>query len=133
MNELTLYHGSQKIIRTPVFGEGNPRNDYGLGFYCTESLELAKEWACTEESSGYANAYHFDMTDLSVLNFSGEEYNILSWLSILLQNRISKYRMTLLPKAKTTCWSVFCRIIRSSMSSSAIAPTIRIFRLPTLF
>ena len=90
MNELTLYHGSQKIIRTPVFGEGNPRNDYGLGFYCTESLELAKEWACTEESSGYANAYHFDMTDLSVLNFSGEEYNILSWLSILLQNRIFK-------------------------------------------
>lgn len=78
MNELTLYHGSQKIIRTPVFGEGNPRNDYGLGFYCTESLELAKEWACTEESSGYANAYHFDMTDLSVLNLSGEEYNILS-------------------------------------------------------
>ena len=76
MNELTLYHGSQKIIRTPVFGEGNPRNDYGLGFYCTESLELAKEWACTEESSGYANAYHFDMTDLSVLNLSGEEYNI---------------------------------------------------------
>ena len=30
------------------------------------------------------------MTDLSVLNLSGEEYNILSWLSILLQNRIFK-------------------------------------------
>ena len=39
-----LYHGSQRIIKTPVFGEGNPRNDYGLGFYCTESPELAKEW-----------------------------------------------------------------------------------------
>ncbi len=100
MNESTLYHGSQKIIRTPVFGEGNPRNDYGLGFYCTESLELAKEWACTEENSGYANAYRFDMTDLSVLNLSDKEYNILNWLSILLQNRIFKISNDLASEGK---------------------------------
>ena len=85
-NELTIYHGSQKIIHTPVFGNGNPRNDYGLGFYCTESLELAKEWACTEENSGYANNYVFDISGLSVLNISSNQYNILNWLSILLQN-----------------------------------------------
>lgn len=89
-NELTIYHGSQKIIHTPVFGNGNPRNDYGLGFYCTESLELAKEWACTEENSGYANNYVFDISGLSVLNISSNQYNILNWLSILLQNRIFK-------------------------------------------
>lgn len=89
-NELTIYHGSQKIIHTPIFGDGNPRNDYGLGFYCTESLDLAKEWACTEENSGYANKYMFDMSELSVLNLSSHQYNILNWLSILLQNRIFK-------------------------------------------
>lgn len=89
-NEITIYHGSQKIIKTPVFGDGNPRNDYGLGFYCTENLDLAKEWACTEENSGYANKYNFDITGLSVLNLSSEKYNILNWLSILLENRIFK-------------------------------------------
>lgn len=88
--ELTLYHGSQKTIQVPVFGEGNPRNDYGLGFYCTESLDLAKEWACTEERSGYANRYRFDPTGLTILNLSGSDYNILHWLSILLQNRVFK-------------------------------------------
>ena len=88
--ELTIYHGSQQIIKVPRFGEGNPRNDYGLGFYCTESLELAKEWTCTEESSGYANVYRFNMTGLSVMNLSGDEYNILHWLSVLLENRIFK-------------------------------------------
>ena len=78
-NEIIIYHGSQKIIKTPVFGDGNPRNDYGLGFYCTENLDLAKEWACTEENSGYANKYNFDMTGLTVLNLSSEKYNILNW------------------------------------------------------
>lgn len=89
-NKWTIYHGSQRIIDTPLFGEGNPRNDYGLGFYCTESLDLAKEWACTEENSGYANKYTLDMTGLMVLNLSGAPYHILNWLSILLQNRIFK-------------------------------------------
>lgn len=87
---LTICHGSQKIIRTPIFGEGNPRNDYGLGFYCTEKLSLAKEWTCNEENSGYANVYRLDLSGLTVLNLSGEHYHILNWLSILLQNRVFK-------------------------------------------
>ena len=41
--KLTIYHGSTQVIETPMFGAGNPRNDYGLGFYCTENIELAKE------------------------------------------------------------------------------------------
>ena len=53
-NKITVYHGSPKIIEKPVFGAGNPQNDYGLGFYCTESVELAKEWACSVETDGFA-------------------------------------------------------------------------------
>ena len=44
MENIILYHGSTKVIEKPVLGLGNPKNDYGLGFYCTENLELAKEW-----------------------------------------------------------------------------------------
>ena len=45
MNKIIcVYHGSSQIIQQPVIGKGNPNNDYGLGFYCTESVELAKEW-----------------------------------------------------------------------------------------
>ena len=87
LQKLTIYHGSQLIINKPVFGEGNPRNDYGLGFYCTQEIDLAKEWACTEESSGYANQYELDLTDLSVMRLSGADYNILNWLAVLLDNR----------------------------------------------
>jgi len=82
-----IYHGSQKIIEKPTFGEGNPKNDYGLGFYCTHEMNLAKEWACTDESSGYANQYELEMTGLSVMYLSGADYNILNWLAVLLNNR----------------------------------------------
>ena len=43
--KLTIYHGSQKLIQQPVYGAGNVRNDYGLGYYCTENVDLAKEFS----------------------------------------------------------------------------------------
>ena len=91
-NKLVIYHGSPKVIEKPIFGAGNPNNDYGLGFYCTESAELAKEWACSVETDGYANKYTLDMADLSVLSLTGGNYNILNWLAVLLENR--KFRIS---------------------------------------
>lgn len=89
MSILKLYHGSDHIISTPEYGVGKSWNDYGKGFYCTESVELAKEWACSEEGkNGYANAYTIDTEGLNVLNLPDEKYSILNWLAILLQNRI---------------------------------------------
>lgn len=89
MSILKLYHGSDHIISAPEYGVGKSWNDYGKGFYCTESIELAKEWACSEENkNGYANAYTIDTEGLTLLNLSDEKYNILNWLAILLQNRV---------------------------------------------
>ena len=82
-----IYHGSINIVEKPVFGEGKPYNDYGRGFYCTEHMELAKEWACSSDSDGYANHYQLDLDGLRVLYLNGVEYNILNWLAILLENR----------------------------------------------
>lgn len=82
-----IYHGSINIVEKPVFGEGKPFNDYGRGFYCTEYMELAKEWACSSDSDGYANHYQLDLDGLRVLYLNGVEYNILNWLAILLENR----------------------------------------------
>ncbi len=87
MAKLTLYHGSENIIKTPLYKAGNPKNDYGYGFYCTENAELAKEWACSEEKDGFANEYSLNLQGLSVLDLSEESYSILNWLAILLKNR----------------------------------------------
>ena len=85
--QLTIYHGSEYIIEKPEFGKGKPYNDYGLGFYCTEYIELAKEWACDDKHGGYANKYTLDMTGLKVLDLNGKDYCIIHWISILLKNR----------------------------------------------
>ena len=97
----TLYHGSQLIIKEPAFGEGNPKNDYGLGFYCTHEIDLAKEWACTEENSGYANQYELDLTGLSVMRLSSEDYSILNWLAVLLANRTFRISNDIAAEGKT--------------------------------
>lgn len=90
-SKIKVYHGSTKVIEKPTFGLGNPNNDYGLGFYCTETIDLAKEWACSAESDGYANQYTLDVSELSILSLTGGDYHILNWLFVLLENR--KFRI----------------------------------------
>lgn len=92
MEKKILYHGSEFIIRNPEYGKGKTYNDYGLGFYCTEHIELAKEWACTEGTDGYVNQYSINIDELKVLNLSSDEYNILHWLALLINNR--KFRIS---------------------------------------
>lgn len=87
MLRVTLYHGSVDVIAKLEFGKGKKHNDYGPGFYCTESIELAKEWACTEGMDGYANQYEMAMEGLRILNLSEERYNILHWLALLVKHR----------------------------------------------
>ena len=84
---LNLYHGSQQQIKAPAYGLGKSYNDYGQGFYCTESLELAKEWACPIKKDGFANQYILHTTNLNILHLTNEKFNILNWLAILLKNR----------------------------------------------
>lgn len=90
MNTKILYHGSKEIIEKPTLRGGKETNDYGYGFYCTENIELANEWACPDNNDGYANKYELDMTDLNVLDLTKPEYNILNWMALLLQFRIPK-------------------------------------------
>jgi len=88
MSEIILYHGSSKIIEYPEHGKGNNRNDYGLGFYCTLDIELAKEWACSTMTGGFVNTYSIDAATLNVLNLSDPEYSLLDWLAVLVNNRV---------------------------------------------
>lgn len=85
---MIIYHGSPKTIETPLYGYGSKQNDYGLGFYCTQSNDLAKEWACPTVQRGFSNKYELDMDGLRVLHLNSDGYHILNWIAILLQNRI---------------------------------------------
>jgi len=108
-----IYHGSVKIIEQPRYGAGRKDNDYGIGFYCTEDIELAKEWAAADERGGFVNCYEVEEAGMSFLDlqqmpekdvvsseklpaqqipeeksgFSAEERLVLQWMAVLLDNR----------------------------------------------
>lgn len=97
---ITLYHGSERVIETPVFGEGRKNNDFGSGFYCTESPDLAKEWAVSSLRSGFSNRYLLDTSYLNTLNLNDPDYSILNWIAVLVEHRLFSIKTPLARKAR---------------------------------
>lgn len=86
--ERTLYHGSEFIIEKPEYLKGNVHNDYGLGFYCCSSKELAKGWAARKSGHGYINRYQIRDDRLKILDLTKPPYdNVLFWVALLMHNR----------------------------------------------
>ena len=97
---ITIYHGSEKIVEVPTFGEGKKNNDFGLGFYCTESEGLAKEWAVSSLRSGFANKYTLDTEYMRILNLNSPEYTILNWIAVLVEHRLFSIKTPVARRAK---------------------------------
>ena len=97
---ITIYHGSKQIVEVPTFGAGRKNNDLGLGFYCTESLELAREWAVSSLQNGFANRYTLDTEYLNILNLNTPEYTILNWMAVLVEHRLFSIKTPVARRAK---------------------------------
>lgn len=56
LSDVTLFHGSAAESVWPTLGLGDDHHDYGRGFYLTDDLLLAKEWAvCRPEERAFAS------------------------------------------------------------------------------
>lgn len=97
---ITIYHGSEKIIEHPVFGEVRKNNDFGLGFYCTASEDLAKEWAVSSLRDGFSNRYTLDTEHLNILNLNSPDYTILNWIAVLIEHRLFSIKTPVARRAK---------------------------------
>ena len=97
---ITIFHGSEQIVEEPAFGLGRKNNDFGLGFYCTESEDLAKEWAVSSLRNGFANRYTLDTEYLNVLNLNSPDYTILNWIAVLVEHRLFSIKTPVARRAK---------------------------------
>lgn len=97
---ITVYHGSTQIVEVPTFGEGRKNNDFGLGFYCTESNDLAKEWAVSSLRDGFSNRYTLDTEYLNILNLNSPDYTILNWMAVLVEHRLFSIKTPVARRAK---------------------------------
>ena len=84
---MILYHGSPNRQIVPTYGLGEDKHDYGRGFYLTESLELAREWAVCipDEVNGYVHRFALDTEGLKVFDFTDKD--VLCWLAELMKHR----------------------------------------------
>ena len=97
---ITLFHGSEKVVEVPTFGVGKKTNDFGLGFYCTESEGLAKEWAVSSLRDGFCNRYTLDTEYLNILNLNSPDYTILNWIAVLVEHRLFSIKTPVARRAK---------------------------------
>ena len=101
MNKIiTLFHGSEKVIEVPSFSEGKRNNDFGLGFYCTETENFAKEWAVSSLRDGFCNRYTLDTEYMKILNLNSPDYTILNWIAVLVEHRLFSIRTPIARRAK---------------------------------
>ena len=98
--QITIYHGSKQVIEVPTFGLGRRNNDFGLGFYCTESIDLAKEWAVSSLNDGFANRYTLDTEYLNILNLNSPDFTILNWMAVLVEHRLFSIKTPVARRAK---------------------------------
>lgn len=97
MGVITLYHGSPNKVVIPQYGCGDDKHDYGRGFYLTDDIELAKEWAVCrpDEKNGWVHKYELECDELKIIDF--KEYDVLAWLAELMKHRDAadskRYRM----------------------------------------
>ena len=97
MDKLILFHGTPDKIVVPTYGKGEAKHDYGQGFYLTESIDLAKEWAVCRpnEENGWVHKYQLDTDGLKILDF--QDKGVLAWLAELMKHRDAadskRYRM----------------------------------------
>ena len=97
---ITIYHGSKQIVEIPTFDLGRKNNDFGLGFYCTESNDLAKEWAVSSLNNGFSNRYKLGTEYLNILNLNSPDYTILNWISVLVEHRLFSIKTPIARRAK---------------------------------
>lgn len=90
MSKIILLHGTDHIIELPDINIGNEHNDYGKGFYCTKTEEMAKEWACKQNTDGFVNSYELNTDGLKILDLTDSQHTVLNWIAILLKYRTFK-------------------------------------------
>ena len=90
MSKIILLHGTDHIIEEPDINIGNEHNDYGKGFYCTKAEEMAKEWACKQNTDGFVNRYELNTDALKILDLTDGQHTVLNWIAILLKYRTFK-------------------------------------------
>ncbi|MGL5694742.1 MAG: DUF3990 domain-containing protein [Peptostreptococcaceae bacterium] len=80
---MILYHGSDKIIKSPLHNGSRLRTDFGKGFYLTQDYGQAKRWSLKSRRDKIVNKYDLKIDNLNVFNFGLD----IEWILFIAYNR----------------------------------------------
>ena len=63
-----LYHGSNRIVKTPDLQLSREDIDFGVGFYLTDNAKEAKQWSAFRVTP-VLNEYSLDTENLQIYTF----------------------------------------------------------------
>lgn len=125
---MILYHGTASIFEKPDLSFSREDIDFGVGFYCTEDLEMAKIWASNKNRS-IVNTYEFDLSDLKIYHFEANE----EWLKFIQGNRLgeetkdySSYDILIGPTADDKLFATLNRFIDGEYTAEEAVDVINI-------
>ena len=89
-----MYHGTNNAIGVISLDKCRLRTDFGKGFYLTDSIETAKNWAARRLAAvgGVATVVRYEVSD-DVYKLSGRRFETvpsLEWLEFIVMNRKRK-------------------------------------------
>lgn len=108
---LTLYHGSNRVVRFPRTDKNKYLSDFGNGFYLTSNIVQAKNWAKRKarligEPTVNIFVWHLSDNTLNIKQFNANN----DWAKYVLQNRTkiikSYYDLIIGPTADGRLFSV---------------------------
>lgn len=84
---IKVFHGSDHVIKEPIYMGGKTDNDYGNGFYTTEYEDRARSWAALngDPEKSIVNVYALELDGLNVLDLN--DYGVLAWIAEVIANR----------------------------------------------
>ena len=89
---MIFYHGTNQLIITIDFSKSRSRTDFGRGFYLSDKLGNARDWAVDKTgTSGVPTVMRYEVDNLifhdSQLNFLRFENPTIEWLNFVRDNR----------------------------------------------
>ena len=102
---LTLYHGSNVIVKNPKVLTNGFYKDFGYGFYCTNLEKQAQRWALTKRNKHVVNIYNYEPdSTLNILKFTTMTDEWLEFVVACRRGIEHHYDIVEGPMADDTIW-----------------------------
>ena len=89
---MILYHGSNMVFTKPLLGKCSPHKDFGLGFYLSDSFDVARRTALrtVRQRGGEPVVLVFEVADKEMRKLTGKRFRQpgnRAWAKFVLANR----------------------------------------------